>query len=305
MTAPRSAAVWAALAFGAAAACGGAARGTAATPAPARAPTGAAPALAHLPAGADVVIELDLARARANPVIGSLVDGWLGSLDPAGLPVDPTPPLAGAAWVVLAGYGVGTPTATTVTLLAPGPGAEVPGGTAIGDGIVVVAPPTWIDRVRAVTAPTSLAADAALLALRDHAMPAAADGAVVRLTAQLSADARIALANAIGFEPVPRRVSVWADIADDAAVIADLDARDAADPAAQRRLRTTLGRWLARLAARPEVRALGLGPPVARTQLVAPPRAAWVRAVTLVSPDRLAWVVAAARRQDPAPEGTP
>jgi hypothetical protein len=276
---------------------------------PPRAATGGEAALALLPAGADVVVEIDLARARANPLVGPVVDRWVGAaaaLDRGGLPLGPPPPLDGAAWVVLAAYGIGGDDATTVTLLAPGLGVEVPGAVKLTDGIVALAPPAWIDRLRAVTAATSAAADHTLLALRGRAMPSEATGAVLRMTARLSADARIAFAGMLGVEPAPRAISAWVDVADDAAMVLDLDARDPSDPAATRRLRTALERLLHQIAARPEIRSLGLAPPFARTRIVAVNRSTWLRVVTHVSPGRLRWAVAqASGAAAPAPDEAP
>jgi hypothetical protein len=280
------------------AACGGAPRPVVAVPI--RVPTAGDAALALLPPGPDVVLELDLARARANPLVGPVVDGWLGAagaaLGDGALGDAPRPPLAGAAWVVLAGYRVGTAEASTITLLAPGPGSEVPGAVEVDPGVVALAPPADVERVRAAIAggPTA-GADRALLALRARAMPAAADGAVIRLTARLSADARIALAGALGIEPAPRAVSAWADVADDAALIVDLDGRDPTDPVATRRLRTALTRLIQRAAADPGVTALGLAPVVARTRITASKSGAWLRAVLVIAPARLRWAVAQAQ----------
>jgi hypothetical protein len=274
----------------------------AAAPTP-RAPTGGEAALAMLPEGADVVVELDLARARGNPTIGPLLDGWLGAIPNGDIPIDA--PLSGAAWVVLAGYGVGGPDATTVTLLAPGTAVDVPNAVAIGDGVVALAPPAWIDRVRAVTDGAALADDAELMALRARAMPAAADGAVIRVTARLSDDARISLGGVIGLDPAPRAVSLWGDVADDAAIVVDLDARDGADPKAARQLRASLERLLHRFASRPEVISLGLAPPIARARIEQSRRGSWLRAILVVPPSRLRY--AAARggpepaREAPAP----
>jgi len=294
---------------GAVAACGGRYRrlGPAAPELPVtRTPTAGEPALALLPDGIDVLIEIDLARARANPLIGPVVDGWIGALEGGDLPLDEhlrsaaaasdaparRSPLAGAAWVVLAAYGVGGPDATTVTLLAPGKGVEVPGGVGLGDGVVALAPPAWIDRLRAVAPGARASDDVELLRLRSRAMPSAADGAVLRVTARLSDDARISLAGALGVEPAPRAVSGWADVADDAAVVLDLDSRDPGDPAAARRLRVALERFLHRIADRPDVRTLGLAPSVARTRIESSKRGTWLRTVTVINPGRLRWAVA-------------
>ncbi|MCB9571083.1 MAG: hypothetical protein H6709_03235 [Kofleriaceae bacterium] len=107
-------------------ACGGSDHGGVATPArarggPARAATAGDPLLAVLPAGPDVVVELDLARLRANAAVGALVGRILDTPGDAGGPavawlIEPAP-LRHAAVVVLASYAVGTADAATVTLL--------------------------------------------------------------------------------------------------------------------------------------------------------------------------------------------
>jgi hypothetical protein len=268
-----------------------------------RAPTAGDAALAMLPAGPDVVIELDLARARANEVLGPIVDRWVGALDagelalataeaPGGPAGTPTRALAGASWVVLAAYDVGGDDATTVTLVAPGTGVEIPHAVKVADGVVALAPPPWIDKLAAVTVETSAAQDEELLALRARAMPTAADGAVFRLTARLSTDARIALAGAIGLEPAPRAISAWGDLADDAALVVDLDARDDGDPGAARRLRAALEKLIRRAADHQGVRALGLAPSIARTRIEGTKRGTWLRAIMLVPPGRVKWAAA-------------
>ncbi len=87
--------------------------------------------LAMLPPGAQVVIEIDLARLRANPAIGAVVTQALAvranedvpdpkdTKDPKSLGLGmPASPLAGADQIVLAAYGVGTAQAATLTVLA-------------------------------------------------------------------------------------------------------------------------------------------------------------------------------------------
>ena len=54
----------------------------------------------------------------------------------------------------------------------------------------------------------------------------------MRATARLGFDARVALARALDIDAVPTSFSVWADVADDAALVALLAAEDA--PAARR-----------------------------------------------------------------------
>src|SRR5690242_21374199 len=66
-----------------------------------------------LPDGAQLVVELDLARLRANPVVGPTVTRALARLasdrQVPGLPFEVTgSPLAAADAVVIASYGIGT-----------------------------------------------------------------------------------------------------------------------------------------------------------------------------------------------------
>jgi len=97
--------------------------------------------LALLPEGAQVLVELDLARLRANQVVGGLATQALGQLGAdahvPGLPVAVQgSPLANADVVVLAAYGVGTAQATTLILLATH--EEVPDATRLSPEFVVL-----------------------------------------------------------------------------------------------------------------------------------------------------------------------
>lgn len=215
--------------------------------------------LAMLPQGAQIVVEVDLARLRANPVIGAVVTralaepprpaadatpaaAWLRFVlrgappgespgDPAGDPAGDDSPLAAADQVVLAAYGVGTAQAATLTLLAAP--REVAGATRIADGAYAVGPPEWIEQAqqRVALATTGHAAFAIrpapeLLELRAHAMPAEAPGASLRITARLSFDARIALTRQTGIDTPPAQLSAWGDVVDDLALVIDCDAAD-------------------------------------------------------------------------------
>jgi hypothetical protein len=146
-----------------------------------------------------------------------------------------------------------------------------------------------------------------LVALRGHAMPAEAPGASLRITAQLSFDARIALARLTGIDAAPAQLSAWGDVVDDAALVIDCDAADPgggspgkrSDPA--RRLAATVRAALGILAEQPPIRALGLPPSLAGARLVA--HGTWVRAIVAVGPAHLRRVVerAAALLGAPAP----
>jgi hypothetical protein len=233
---PRAAPGGVALCLAVAAACG-ARRGGATLPpeAPHRPTTAAERILPLLPDGAQLVVELDLARLRANPVVGPVVTRALARLGAEtrlpGLPFAVAgSPLGDADAVVLASYGLGTAQAATVTVLATR--AEVPGGVRLGRDLVALGPDDWVSQVEAraaIARQAPLTAPAPLLALRDHAMPAGATGAVVRVTARLPFDARVALARQTGLDEAPARLSLWGDVADDLAIVVDADAADPGD----------------------------------------------------------------------------
>jgi hypothetical protein len=274
--------------------------------------------LAMLPPGAQVVIELDLARLRANPVVGEVVTRALAERTadlPAGVPASPR---AAADQVVLAAYGVGTAQAATLTVLAaPRP---VAGATQLADGFYAIGPPDWLDQIeqRVALAATgeaklAIAAPPELLELRNRAMPAKASGASLRVTARLSFDARIALARQTGLDAAPAQLSAWGDVADDAGLIVDCDAADPGNrPAgsgrtsdAPKRLEATLRGALAALADQPAMRALGLPSSLAGARLVA--QGSWVRTIIAIGPAHLQRVVerAAQLLRDAEPTAAP
>ena len=324
----------AALALG----CGGRAPSIT-TPEPA--PVGTERLLAMLPQGAQVVIEVDLARLRANAVVGAVVTRALAEPDAApeaGTPGDPQgataaawlrgalhsaapeSPLAAADQVVLAAYGVGTAQAATLTVLAAP--RDIPGAARLAEGVYAIGPPEWVEQAeqRIAMAGTGAAGSALraapeLLALRAHAMPAEAPGASLRMTAQLSFDARIALARQTGLDVAPAQISAWGDVADDLALVVDCDASDAGSAAAgarrpgggdaSRRLSTTLRTVLTGIAELPAIRRLGLPPSIEGARLIA--RGGWVRAIIAVGPAHLHRVVERAVELlgAPAPGGPP
>lgn len=257
--------------------------------------------LALLPPGAQIVVELDLARLRANPVVGATFAKAIGDGELVAIPGDvadvPASPLASADAIVLAAYGVGTSNAATITMIASA--QPVPGAARIGDAFYALGPTDWVGQVeaRAVLAlgTTPVAADEELLRLRDHAMPAGAPGASLRLTARLPFDARIALARQTGLESAPAQLSVWADVVDDFVIIVDADAADPGEKTTKKavaRLEAMLRAALRALAASTEARALGLPSSLARAKLVA--RGTWIRTIVAVGPGHLARVVARA-----------
>jgi hypothetical protein len=184
-------------------ACGAstAATRSAPRPPPARTATAGDDLLALLPAGADVVAELDLSRLRANPAVGGVVAALEKRIDR----------FHDVEVAVAAVYRIADAGATTVVVLRGSAGTRVVG--------------------KAPEAAATLAADASFLALRAAAMPPRAAGAIARVTARLDRPARIAVAGKLGLDEVPASISLWLDVADDAALVALLGGDDEADAA--------------------------------------------------------------------------
>ncbi len=261
--------------------------------------------IALLPDGAQIVFELDLARLRANATVGDAAKQVLASLGAdshvPGLPVSVLgSPLAKADRVVLAAYGVGTAQAATVTLLVTS--GEVPGGIRISPTVVALGSEDWTGQLQtraALAAEHPLAVPPPVLALRDHAMPKGATGAVVRITARLSFDARIALARMTGLAAAPAELSLWCDIADDLAIVLDADASDPSDKNAKAKKNSTrelahlVRGVLTTLADTQLIRSLGVPTSLADARLVT--EGTWVRAIIAIGPRHLARVAERAR----------
>lgn len=290
------------------AACGGRGRrgasaGSAATLRPA---TVADRMIALLPDGVQLLVELDFARLRANETVGEVATKALAQLgEDAKLPGLPMAvqgsPLANADMVVMAAYGVGTPDAATVTLLATK--QDIPNATPLAEGIVAIGPPEWVAQLEAraaIAAQGPLAPSLSLMSLRDHAMPAKAPGAVLRVTARLPFDARVALAQQMGLPTAPAQVSVWGDVVDDVAIIIDADAADPGDKKAKdaaNRLAQAMNALLASLGDEPAFRALGLTGALRDVRMIT--ERTWVRTIITVGPRQLVRAVERARAMLP------
>ena len=250
-----------------------------------------------LPEGAQVIIELDLARLRSNPVVGQLVTTALTGPPLPVMTADvPFSPLAHADTVVLASYGVGTSQAATVTIIATR--EAVPHSVSLGEGLVALGPEVWTAQLEAraalagAGANVPIVASADLLALRDHAMPAGAPGAALRITARLSFDARVALARQTGLDAPPGQISIWGDVVDDLAIIVDADAVDPGDKKTKhptRRLETGMRGMLAALAGESAIQTLGIPESLAQARIVA--QGTWVRTIIAIGPAHLHRVV--------------
>ncbi len=267
-----------------------------------RAPTAGDSALARLPAGADALLEVDLARLRAHALLGPLLARMPMptptspslSLSPSPSPSLPFDLLREADLVVAAVYDLAAPTARTIILVA---GDFAANDAVPADGALLLDERTFVfanaadnERVLALRArsASSLASDGGLRAARDTAMPQGATGAVLRLTARLGHEARIAAAGRLALDELPAWISVWADVADDMALVALLSGDD--EKAAKRL--ATAARHGARLVAK-------LAPPAWRlgellVGLRVEERGSVARIVWLVGPARFErWAKAA------------
>lgn len=264
--------------------------------------TGTEHVLALLPDGAQLIVEIDLARLRKNPVVGDVATKALAQLGAdAKLPGMPIAvqgsPLAAADAVVMAAYGVGTADAATLTILQTK--QNLADSTRIAPDLVAIGPDEWTSQLAsraAIDAQHPLAPKDELLRLRDHAMPPGATGAIVRVTARLPFDARIAFARQTGLDAAPAQLSLWADVADDLAIVVDADAADPGDKAAHdaaKRLAGTIKGTLDAVADDPTVKSLGVPGSLTGAHLVT--QGSWVRAIVAVGPHHLQRAVERAR----------
>jgi len=280
------------------AACGGGSSTAVPAKPPDKPATAIERAVALLPDGAQLVVEIDLARLRGNAVVGPVAARALvklgGDSKLPGLPVTVQgSPLAGADAIVLAAYGVGTSDAAAVTLLVTK--ADVDGATRLAPDLVAIGPTEWVAQLeaRAQIARTSpLVVPKDLLELRAHATPPGATGAVLRVTARLSFDARVALARQTGLDAAPARLSVWGDVADDLAIVVDADAADPGDKGAKdapRKLAHEFRGTLASLAEEPVVKAIGVRNSLVEARMIA--KGSWLRTIIAIGPRHLARAV--------------
>ena len=258
--------------------------------------------IALLPEGVQLLIEIDLARLRANQVVGEVATNALARMGEEtkvpGLPMTVEgSPLAKADLVVLAAWGVGTPQAAMVMVLATSD--EETTGTKLGDGFVALGPEDWVSQLEAraaISKQTPLQPSLSLMSLRDHAMPAKAPGAVLRVTAQLPFDARISLARQTGLETAPAQISIWGDVVDDLGIIIDADAADPGDKKAKEsaaRLSRSLTTVLSALGDDPIMRTLGLSGALRDMRMITERN--WVRVIIVVGPRQLARAVERAK----------
>ncbi|HEY4243055.1 MAG TPA: hypothetical protein VGM88_24745 [Kofleriaceae bacterium] len=254
--------------------------------------------LALLPPGPQIVLEVDLTRLRANPVVGDIVTKALAARKtalPAGVPASP---LGTAEAITLAAYGVGTAQAATVTLVA----SKVPveSATKVDENVWAIGPKDWVAQVAQRAAVGKVLAADDVRKLRDHAMPSGAPGASIRVTARLPFDARVAFARATGLDAAPAQLSLWADVVDDLAIVVDADATDPGAKAgkdakdAGRRMQETLGAAMTAIAGVPAIRELGIASSLDNARFTI--SGTWVRAVIAIGPTHLQRIVERAQK---------
>ncbi len=188
-----------------------------ALPVETRAPTAGAELLGRLPLGADAVIEVDLARLRANTVLAPVMDAVAARGDGSSLGFDPIRDVD----VAVAGvYRAGKDDAATLFLLSGRNLAnpKLKDAEVLSGGVLAIGSEKWLQAAR--SASVTMTADPAFMRVRDAAMPERAEGASIRVTARLNDEARIGIAGQLVLDEFPATISIWADVADDAAIIA-------------------------------------------------------------------------------------
>lgn len=266
--------------------------------------------LAMAPAGADVIVELDLDRLRANEVAGPLVQRLSGHLigpvaasAVSGTGSDTSSDSGSGSgssrdwWqatdaVLLCAYRVGEDNAETITLIR----GDAPLGERLDPDISVLGAAELVAKVRAVRAGDvpSLADDRALMRVRTVAMPARADGGFLRAAGRLSFHARVELASRLELDVVPATLSVWADVADDFALVATLQGTEPDDG---ERLHTGAASALDELAQVPWIRTHNLHFLLRTVDISAHAQA--VRMTLIIGPRRLNNLIARVMRSLP------
>ncbi len=210
---------------------------------PSKPTSGGSALLALVPRGADAVIEFDLSRLRENPRLAPLLADVAARAQGSALAGLGFDPLRNVDVALCAVYRMGTDDAELLVLARGASLAAKTVETARSDALAV-------DAQTVAFGPRRAAREVGLappfLALRDAAIPAKATGAAVRVTFLLPPLARVSLAGTLGLDEFPKAGSIWADVADDAALLALFSSED--DDSA-RRITRILGELLERTAA--------------------------------------------------------
>jgi len=209
--------------------------------------------LVFAPKGAQLVVEVDLRRLRENTVIGGLVRA-ASAVPGVGAPTFDA--VRDADAFVLCAYELGTATAQTLTIVRSDELAKVAKRGRLADGVVAVGNEKMLERASETRKELSMASDLAFLETRDRAVPDKAPGAALRVTAQFDFDARVSMSRLLDLSSVPTWVSIWGDVVDDLAIVAQLGAENSKEA---RELGKASKAWLERMTGHELVKELVVG----------------------------------------------
>ncbi len=249
-------------------------------PLPVRATTAGQSLLAFAPLGADLLLELDLARLRANPVVGGLLTAVAAPGDDQRVDL-----LQQAEVALLCVYDIGG--VPKQLIIMRGTAKRLPGTVTLGEHIFAVGDDELLARASGIQGQKeSVLADLALLRIRGRAMPAKAKSASLRVSIRLDFDARVAIASKLSLSDVPISIALWGDVVDDLAMVAHLASDEQADVPRLERAMRGLG---SRFAANRLLRYLGLSVPIREARVQGGDKLVVV--TLLVGPKRLQYVV--------------
>ncbi len=187
-----------------------------------RAQTAGDAILRYVPDGANLLLEFDLERVRKNEKVGKAFESGSSDLSMVGV--------AKISTLVLAGFHVGTKEAGMLIFVKSKSKPEETFTRVHGD-IYVAGPPQLKKRIAPMKAhpKQSILGDKQLMALRAGAMPEKAKAASFRAVYNIDLQQQLGLANIMGIEVAPSSLSVWADVADDFALVAMANSRSAVE----------------------------------------------------------------------------
>lgn len=271
---------WATLALSMLACGSGPGRATSEPSAPIRSATAGDAIWERLPAGADLVLEVDLKRLRANAVVGRLFE----VISPPE-PLRESDLLHKADLMVLAIYDMGS-TAKQLIILRGDKLGNLAMPT-LGPSSLALGDPELVRQAEGLQATSrTMAEDRELWHMRAMPMPAEAPAAALRVVTRIGFDARVLIASKLALSDVPVAMSVWADVVDDLAIVAELHSEDR-DSA--KRLQRALVGLRKRMASLTFLRVVGVSPALLATQVTR--SGSIVRLVFVLRPKRLRVVV--------------
>lgn len=241
---------------------------------------------ARLPAGADLVLEVDLKRLRENAAVGPLLD----VITPPE-PLRESDLLHKADLMVLAIYDMGSAAKQLIILRGDKLG-ELAMPT-LGPSALALGDPELVRQAEGMQSSSStMAEDRKLWQMRSMPMPEQAASGALRAVARIGFDARVLIASKLGVSDAPVAMSVWSDVVDDLAIVAELHSEDLGSAVRLERALVGLRKRMSRMTF---LRGVGLSPAVHTTQVTRSGRV--VRLVFVLRPKRLRVVIERLIRQ--------